>query len=200
MDEIDYNTKISNFLAMTETGDQEIAMKYLEETNWDETKAVNNFFNKGKINSTPMTNNNLTEKSNDFDNTITSANRLDKTLISLDNNIINELENNKRNKNKKKSLIARCFMKPLKFLLNCCIEQREINKSEEKKIFQFLPNITDDFINFCQSIKRKIGIIIFYTGNNVQYLTNFINLLSRNTMMINLQKKFLYLSIIIKYK
>ena len=133
MDDIDYNTKISNFLAMTETGDQEIAMKYLEETNWDETKAVNNFFNKGKINSTPMTNNNLTEKSNDFDNTITSANRLDKTLIIQDNNIINELENNKRNKNKKKSLIARCFMKPLKFLLSCCIEQREINKSEEKK-------------------------------------------------------------------
>ncbi len=190
MDEIDYNTKISNFLAMTETGDQEIAMKYLEETNWDETKAVNNFFNKGKINSTPMTNNNLTEKSNDFDNTITSANRLDKTLISLDNNIINELENNKRNKNKKKSLIARCFMKPLKFLLNCCIEQREINKSEEKKIFQFLPNITDDFINFCQSIKRKIGIIIFYTGNNVPFLNNFISLICRSSISINILKQY----------
>ena len=31
MEEIDYNSKILNFLAMTETGDQETATKYLEE-------------------------------------------------------------------------------------------------------------------------------------------------------------------------
>ena len=39
-EEIDYNSKILNFLAMAETNDQIIAAKYLEENDWDETKAA----------------------------------------------------------------------------------------------------------------------------------------------------------------
>ena len=52
-----------------------------------------------------------------------------------------------------------------------------------------MPNKIKDSRRFYELIKKRVGIIIFYTGNNVQYLTNFINLLSRNTMMINLLKK-----------
>ena len=52
---IDYNSKISNFLAMTETGDPETAQQYLKQANWDEAIAVNNFFN--KINSNINKNN-----------------------------------------------------------------------------------------------------------------------------------------------
>ena len=49
--QMDYNTKILNFLTMTETGDQEVAIQYLSSVNWDETKAVNKFFSKIKPNS-----------------------------------------------------------------------------------------------------------------------------------------------------
>ena len=42
----DYETKIKNFMLMTETGDQEVAMKYLSSVNWDETAAVNKFYSR----------------------------------------------------------------------------------------------------------------------------------------------------------
>ena len=59
-------SKISNFLAMTETGDPEIARQYLIEANWDETLAVNNFFNKIKtnLNNNRNPNNNINNNSN----------------------------------------------------------------------------------------------------------------------------------------
>ena len=42
----DYETKIKNFMLMTETGDQDVAMKYLSSVNWDETAAVNKFYSR----------------------------------------------------------------------------------------------------------------------------------------------------------
>ena len=47
---IDYNTKVMDFLAMTETGDPDVATKYLQSSNWDVTLAVNQFFNKINVN------------------------------------------------------------------------------------------------------------------------------------------------------
>ncbi len=188
MEEIDYNTKILNFLAMTETGDQVIASKYLEEAEWDESKAVNNFFNKGKSNVSEISdnininNNNIISNTNDLEYTIT-----DRDLIKNDSNKIDNKNNN--DKNKKWNFVNKYVIKPLNSLLNCCTEKRDINKSEEKKIFQFLPNITEDFIKFCQSIKRKIGIIIFYRANNVPFLKNFISLLCRSSLSYNLLKQ-----------
>ena len=43
--EIDYNLKILNFLSMTNTDNQDLAIKYLEENSWDEIKACNKFLN-----------------------------------------------------------------------------------------------------------------------------------------------------------
>ena len=192
MDEIDYNTKILNFLAMTETGDQEIASKYLEEVEWDESKAVNNFFKGAKINI-----NEITANTNDNNNIITNINDMqstftDRNLINQQLNI-NKKDSNKINinndKNSKWSFINKYFFKPINSLLNCCSEKRDVKKSEEKKIFQFLPNISDDFINFCQTIKRKIGIIIFYTSNNIPFLKNFISLLCRSSLSFNILKQ-----------
>ena len=62
--------KISNFLAMTETGDREIARQYLLEANWDETLAVNNFYNKIKdnINNNKNITNTNENPNNDSDN------------------------------------------------------------------------------------------------------------------------------------
>ena len=185
MEEIDYNSKILNFLAMTETGDQETATKYLEEAKWDETTAVNNFFNKIKINSL---NNNLI---NDMNSTSDSINNMlsptNRSTISL--TPLNNMENTRKINNKKKNRLCKIILGFIKIFFDCCPDRREISKNEEKKIFQILPNITDDFIKFGQSIKKKIGIIIFYTANNVQFLKNFLGQLSRTTMLMNMLKQ-----------
>ena len=55
--------------------------------------------------------------------------------------------------------------------------------------FHLLPNKVNDSHHFCQIIQRKIGIIIFYTANNIQFLNKFINQLSRNSMSINVLKQ-----------
>ena len=186
--EIDYNAKILNFLAMTETGDQEVATKYLETSDWDETKAVNKFFNNITpiISSTPNNNNiinNINLANDEINNINIPTNRSTIGLINQDDN------NNKTIKiQKKKGFINKYILGTIKFLLDCCSERREVAKNDEKKLFQYLPNLTDDFIYFCQSIKKKIGIIIFYTANNVAFLHNFINQISRSTLTMNIIK------------
>ena len=186
--EIDYNAKILNFLAITETGDQEVATKYLETSDWDETKAVNKFFNNITpiISSTPNNNNiinNINLANDEINNINIPTNRSTIGLINQDDN------NNKTIKiQKKKGFINNYILETIKFLLECCSERREVAKNDEKKLFQYLPNLTDDFIYFCQSIKKKIGIIIFYTINNVEFLHKFISQISRSTLTMNIIK------------
>jgi len=184
MDEIDYNIKIQNFLAMTETGDPEIASKYLEEAEWDETKAVNNFFNNSTTNSTNNALiNNINISENSENNIISSDNnRLNKDLITK-NNINNEIKIN----NKKKENFFKKYI--INFFFDCCSDKRDVKKSEEKKIFSYLPNIKDDFIEFCEIIKKRIGIIIFYTENNVPFLNKFISQICRSSMSVNILKQ-----------
>ena len=99
--EIDYNAKILNFLAMTETNDQDVATKYLETSDWDETKAVNKFFNNitPSISSTPINNNiinNINLSNNEINNIDIPTNR---SIIGF----INQDDNNKTIKIQKKT-------------------------------------------------------------------------------------------------
>ena len=183
-EEIDYNSKILNFLAMTDTNDQITAAKYLEENEWDETKAVNKFFNSINNNSND---NYLINDNVEPNNSANDTNRSNNELIN-DNIFGNNIRANSHNK-KENILYKYCIKLPYKFLLNCCSDNREVSKSEEKKIFNFLPNLMDDFIEFCHSIKRKIGIIIYYDRNSINYLKIFIAQLSRSTNCINLMKR-----------
>ena len=185
--EIDYNSKILNFLAMTDTNNQEIAVKYLEKNDWDETKAVNKFLNENEenINNNDLINNN--EQNNNFNESNRSSNELFNDNND-DNN--NELSNNNIN-NKKESFMYKYFIKlPYQFLLNCCSDNREVSKEEERKLFRILPNLMDDFIEFCHLIKRKIGIIVFYGEDNINFLKNLMGQLSRSTNCINLIKEY----------
>ena len=158
---INYNQKISNFLVMTETGDPDIATQYLTSANWDETLAVNNFFKQIKININQNNSNNR--------------------------NINNDLENNENNNNNWSfySLI----IEPIKNLFASCYDRREVDIGEENKIFQYLPNKVNQLEHFNKLIKKNIGIIIFYNGNNIPFLNNFISQICRNTMLINLLKQ-----------
>ena len=158
---INYNQKISNFLVMTETGDPDIATQYLTSANWDETLAVNNFFKQIKININQNNSNNRNRN--------------------------NDLENNENNNNNWSfySLI----IEPIKNLFASCYDRREVDIGEENKIFQYLPNKVNQLEHFNKLIKKNIGIIIFYNGNNILFLNNFISQICRNTMLINLLKQ-----------
>ena len=189
-EEIDYNSKILNFLAMTDTSDQELAVKYLESSDWDEVKAVNQFFN--QINHNTYNNNALTNDSIIQNNNILNASqRSTNELITENNNNNNpsNLRQNQNNKNKKESFIYKYLFKlPYNFILDCCTENREVSRETEKKLFRVLPNLMDDFVEFCHLIKRKIGIIIFYNKNSLNFLNNLIMQLSRSTNCMNLMK------------
>ena len=184
---IEYNSKVLDFMAMTETGDPEVATKYLKEANWDETAAVNNFFSKIKVNNNINNNNIIGDELNNNNNL--NNNILNRNLINNNNNNTNTNNNINNNNQENEGFISRWILNPLKAILGSCVEKREVDIEEEERIFHLLPNKINDSHRFCQLIKRKIGIIIFYTANNIQFLNRFINQLSRNSMLINLLKK-----------
>ena len=187
-EDIDYNTKILNFLAMTETNDEASAAKYLEENGWDESRAMNKYLLDLNQN---QNNNDLINDNIDQNNILDDTNRSNNDLIN-ENNIESNLNINNiinTNSNKKENFFYKyCIKIPYQFILNCCSDNREISKSDERKIFQLLPNLMDDFIEFCHLIRRKIGIIVFYDGNNIIFLKNLFAQISRSTNCMNLLK------------
>ena len=184
---IEYNSKVLDFMAMTETGDPEVATKYLKEANWDETAAVNNFFSKIRVNNNLNNNNIMGDELNNNNNL--NNNILNRNLINNNNDNTNANNNINNNNQENEGFISRWILNPLRAILGSCVEKREVDIEEEERIFHLLPNKINDSHRFCQLIKRKIGIIIFYTANNIQFLNRFINQLSRNSMLINLLKK-----------
>ena len=189
-EDIDYNTKILNFLAMTETNDEASAAKYLEENGWDESRAMNKYLLDLNQN---QNNNDLINDNIDQNNILDDTNRSNNDLIN-ENNIESNLNINNiinTNSNKKENFFYKyCIKIPYQFILNCCSDNREISKSDERKIFQLLPNLMDDFIEFCHLIRRKIGIIVFYDGNNIIFLKNLFAQISRSTNCMNLLKEY----------
>ncbi len=174
---IENDTKVLDFMAMTETGDPEVAKKYLESSKWDVTTAVNNFFGQIDVN-----------------------NNMPKNEIKVNNNNllnknINNNNNNRNNDNQEnQGFINRYIISPISGLFNAiigsCKEKREIELDEEERIFHFLPNKVQNSYKFCQIITRRIGIIIFYSGNDVQLLNNLISQISRNSMIMNLLRQY----------
>ena len=149
-------------MAMTETGDPDTAKQYLMEANWDETLAVNNFFNKIRTN----LNNNA----------------------NINNQLNPQNNNTNNNNNNDQGFFSYYIFEPLKNLFSSCYNTREVDLEEEDKIFRFLPNKINDFDKFKQLINRRIGIIILYNGSNILFLNNFISQICRNTTLINLLK------------
>ena len=214
-EKIDYNSKVLNFMAMTETGDPDVATKYLESSNWDETIAVNNFFNKIKVNSNQNKNNNNIIKYNNNnsinkismgdsnDNIIKEkidlnfSNNINQHLIdkNTNNNINNNVNNNlNTNNNKNESDNQNCFIKyiiePIISIFSCCCNKKDdLINQEENKFNQLLPNVIINFTQFCESIKNKIGIIILYKSQNVQFLNRFISQLTQNPLLLNSLKE-----------
>ena len=195
--EIDYNSKILNFMAMTETGDQDIATKYLESSNWDESIAVNKFYNKIQENTSSSNKNNNKKKIKKNNNIIDS---IDNNIINepINNNIINDYSENLIDKNienvQKKDIeenenencLNKYIIFPILSAFNFCFKKGETN-IEETTIFQSLPN--GDFKQLNEIIKKKIGIIILYKKQNLEFLNRFIIQIKNNSMSLNLIKQ-----------
>ena len=196
--ETDYNSKILNFMAMTETGDSEVATKYLESSNWDESIAVNKFYNKiqentsssnKKNNKKNINENNIIIDSNDNKNfneqlSINFVNDYSENLI--DKNIEN-VPKKKVEENENENCLNKYIIIPILSIFNCCCKKEEINKEDNTAIFQSLPN--SDFKQFNEIIKKKIGIIILYKKQNLEFLNRFINQIINNSMSLNLIKQ-----------
>ena len=212
IENIDYNSKILNFLAMTETGDPEVATKYLESSNWDEAIAVNNFYNKIKVNSNQnqiqdniINNKNINTKNNNKNNTVNKINednsnnniikeKIDLNLSNdinqnlIDKNINNNININTDNNNQ--NFFNKYIIDPIISLFRCCCKKKEeFMDKEENKFYQLLPNTILDFTQFCESIKNKIGLIILYKRDNIQFLNKFINQLAQNSLLLNTLKE-----------
>ena len=106
---IDYNSKVLDFMAMTETGDPEIATKYLEATNWDETAAVNQFFSKIRVNNN-FNNDNIMRDELNINNS-NNNNILNRNLINNHNN------NRNNNTDEDQGFISKYFLAPIRALL-----------------------------------------------------------------------------------
>ena len=174
---IENDTKVLDFMAMTETGDPEVAKKYLESAKWDVTTAVNAFYSKINVNNNAQRNN---------------------ININNNNNALNRnLNNNQNNNEEDDGFLNKYIISPISSVFNAifgsCKEKRDIEREEEERIFRPLPSKIYDSYKFCQFITRKIGIIVFYTANDVHFLNNFISQVSRNSMIMNLLRQYFVL-------
>ena len=175
---IENDTKVLDFMAMTETGDPEVAKKYLESAKWDVTTAVNSFYSKINVN------NNIPRNEININNN----NILNRNLNN--NNQNNQNNNTPENENFFNKYIISPISGIFNALIGSCKEKRDIEKDEEERIFHFLPNKIFDSYKFCRLITRRIGIVIFYSANDVQFLNNFVTQISRNSMIMNLLKQY----------
>ena len=133
---IDYTAKIMNFLAMTETGDQEVVTQYLQECNQDETQAVNKFFSK-----IPSSNNNYLNSELNREPLINQR--------KSKNNSQNSRLNENRPQRQNQGFISKYIVGFFKFLFGSCVEPRNVDDNDEDNelisIFKILPNIIANY-------------------------------------------------------
>ena len=167
----DENQKILNFMEISKINDRELAKKYLLSSNYNETQALNKYFS-------------INENQNNFNN--------DKELYQnnlIDNNIkqnkkIDKSSNNEENE----GFINRYIISPIMSIFGSCIRSTD-SDLEDDSIFYFLPNTILDFSKFNQCIKKRLGIIIIYEKNHLDFLRVFINKICRNSSLMDILKK-----------
>jgi hypothetical protein len=167
----DENQKILNFMEISKINDRELAKKYLLSSNYNETQALNKYFS-------------INENQNNFIN--------DKELNQ--NNLIgNNIKQNKKidkssNNEENEGFINRYIISPIMSIFGSCIRSTD-SDLEDDSIFYFLPNTILDFSKFNQCIKKRLGIIIIYEKNHLDFLRVFINKICRNSSLMDILKK-----------
>ena len=130
---IENDTKVLDFMAMTETGDPVVAKQYLESNKWDVTAAVNSFYSRINVN-------------NNIPRNEININRNNNILNSnLNNN--NQINNNQDDEGFFNKYVISPISGIFNALIGSCKERREVERDEEERIFHFLPNKIFDSYN-----------------------------------------------------
>ena len=174
-DKNDEHLKIMNFLAITETKDQYIAKKYIQQADGNVSLAISNYMtnissnNTGYLINEPIVNNS-------------------------DNSFISSTSSNFENS----SFIYQNIINPVRNILGCCFSQS--NNEEEKQTEDELDySICNNFENkvttissFLNQIKTKVGIVIFYTSKNILTIRKLMNkILDDNRLHSFITQKFI---------
>lgn len=167
----DENQKILNFMEISKINDRELAKKYLLSSNYNETQALNKYFSINE-NQNNFINDKEHNQNNLIDNNIKQNKKIDKS------------SNNEENE----GFINRYIISPIMSIFGSCIRSTD-SDFEDDSIFYFLPNTILDFSKFNQYIKKRLGIIIIYEKNHLDFLRLFINKICRNSSLMDILKK-----------
>ena len=167
----DKNQKILNFMEISKINDRELAKKYLLSSNYNETQALNKYFSINE-NQNNFINDKEHNQNNLIDNNIKQNKKIDKS------------SNNEENE----GFINRYIISPIMSIFGSCIRSTD-SDLEDDSIFYFLPNTILDFSKFNQCIKKRLGIIIIYEKNHLDFLRVFINKICRNSSLMDILKK-----------
>lgn len=160
--------KVLNFLAITETKDQYIAKKYIQQAKGDISLAVSNYM--GRRNSYVSSN------SND------SGYLINEPPTNINNSFFSSNTNSNLNDSEYNSVFYQNVINPLKNILGCCFpgsnysnNGRQETEDEEDSICYNFNNKITNLDTFNEAIKIKIGIIIFYSNRNVAIIRRLMN-------------------------
>ena len=167
----DENQKILNFMEISKITDRELAKKYLLSSNYNETQALNKYFSINE-NQNNFINDKEHNQNNLIDNNIKQNKKIDKSTNNEDN----------------EGFINRYIISPIMSIFGSCIRNTD-SDLEDDSIFYFLPNTILDFSKFNQCIKKRLGIIIIYEKNHLDFLRVFINKICRNSSLMDILKK-----------
>ena len=167
----DKNQKILNFMEISKINDRELAKKYLLSSNYNETQALNKYFSINE-NQNNFINDKEHNQNNLIDNNIKQNKKIDKSSNNEDN----------------EGFINRYIISPIMSIFGSCIRSTD-SDLEDDSIFYFLPNTILDFSKFNQCIKKRLGIIIIYEKNHLDFLRVFINKICRNSSLMDILKK-----------
>ena len=111
--------------------------------------------------------------------------------INLNNSNVNNANRitNTNNTPRQQSLLSKIFSPIVSFVTSFCGERREVDQTEEERIFSAIPERIRNFNSFSTLLKTKIGILIVYTGTNLLQIQKFIQDLLNDSFTCDLIKQ-----------
>jgi hypothetical protein len=113
-------------------------------------------------------------------------------LNQNDNEINVNIQNTESRTRQSPSIFSRYILNPIKRLATFLCPRGDQFTEEENRIFSDLPEKVNNFNSFCTIIKSKIGIIILYTEQDLDFFTNIVNNLKREEHTMDTVVNFLY--------
>jgi len=113
-------------------------------------------------------------------------------LNQNDNEINVNIQNTDSSRRQSPGIFSRYILNPIKKLAIFLCPRGDQFTEEENRIFADLPEKVSNFNSFCTLIKSKIGIIILYTEQDLDFFTNIVNNLKREEHTMDTLVNFLF--------